>query len=703
MIRSVRLKNFRRYEDEAFTLGPGINFVEGENNAGKTSILYAIEYALFGRVEGFKSPAALMRPGARGLGVELVFVGRNGERYRLQRVHRYAPRARTKLNGNFTLKALGPDVPVAEDEVLPERYVLCSDFQDHEEALALELAHLTGLSRRLFQVAVHMRQGEIARILEGAPELDIVLGVTAAVVGADELRGEALEMEKDAAALPAMEASQARYVDDRARVYADLEAAGRESAVVEVELARIDALAVTVERDEAACAPLVGAHRALVAADAACAEAQRRLDEHDEHAHEVRARGDREGLTARLAGAEARRAAIATEREALRGELASADHDRQTLARSSGDLTGRIERRERTAEAAGANCEACGAPIDAEHAAREIADWRRELAVVDDRLHMLAASSAAGASRLDELAHEDGDLAGSVAETRRAIEELEALDGRRGQRQAAWAASTDVRGACASSAMAAVAAWSGAALSVDPDDLATSLGLAIASIERAVAGQRGRLDAERAAAEHRRDRAEDERADLIDRLSSLDRDLAGLRVDIERLRTGAHKAARLRSLAQAFKELQGVLRERASGALAVDAQGLHAQLSQGTDRPDEFESVIVDPMKYSVRVVPKQIGEEVPAALYEGGGHRLLLGLAFKLAVARLVGKVPFVMLDEPTYGLDERNRASLLDRITGLGVADQIVLITHETMGRVAGRRVRVTRDGLLSRIKEV
>jgi chromosome segregation ATPase len=255
----------------------------------------------------------------------------------------------------------------------------------------------------------------------------------------------------------------------------------------------------------------VGAHRALVAADAACAEAQRRLDEHDEHAHEVRARGDREGLTARLAGAEARRAAIATEREALRGELASADHDRQTLARSSGDLTGRIERRERTAEAAGANCEACGAPIDAEHAAREIADWRRELAVVDDRLHMLAASSAAGASRLDELAHEDGDLAGSVAETRRAIEELEALDGRRGQRQAAWAASTDVRGACASSAMAAVAAWSGAALSVDPDDLATSLGLAIASIERAVAGQRGRLDAERAAAEHRRDRAEDER------------------------------------------------------------------------------------------------------------------------------------------------------------------------------------------------
>lgn len=704
MIRSVRLKNFRRYEDESFTLRAGTNFVEGENNAGKTSILYAIEYALFGRVDGFKSPAGLMRPGSRGLGVELVFVARNGERYRLQRVHRFAPRARTKLNGSFTLKCLGPDAPPAEGEASPpERYVLCSDFQDHEEALALQLASLTGLSRRLFQVAVHMRQGEIARILEGAPELDIVLGVTAAVIAADELRGEALEREKEAAALSSMEASFARFGDDRARAFAGLEAADREDAAVREELARIDVMAVAVERDEAACAPLVATHRALVVADAARADARRRLDEHDERVAELRAQGDREALSTRLTTAESRRAAIVAERETLRGEAAAFDHERQGLARTSGDLTGRIERRERSVATAGANCEACGAPIDAAHAAREIAAWRDELAAVEGRLQALVTANAANAAAQDALSAEDGDLAGSVVALRRAIEERDELDGRGAQRREAHDAARSSYEAHVTAAGAAVAAWTGAALAVDPADLTATLGTAIASVERVVAVQRGRLDAERSAAEQRRGRAADDRAEFGERMASLDRDLAGLRVDIERLRAGARKAARLRLLALAFKELQGVLRERASGALAVDAQSLHAQLSHGADRPDEFEKVIVDPTKYSVRVVPKEIGEEVPAALYEGGGHRLLLGLAFKLAVARLVGSVPFVMLDEPTYGLDDRNRASLLDRIAGLGVADQILLITHETMGRAGGHRVRVTRDGQRSRVKEV
>ena len=152
-----------------------------------------------------------------------------------------------------------------------------------------------------------------------------------------------------------------------------------------------------------------------------------------------------------------------------------------------------------------------------------------------------------------------------------------------------------------------------------------------------------------------------------------------------------------------FKELQTRVRERASVALAADAKALHEKLSAGDERPGEFESVLVDPVKYSVRVVPAHLGQEVPAALYEGGGHRLLLGLAFKLALARLVGKVPFVLLDEPTYGLDDRHRATLLERVAGLGVADQILLVTHETMGRAAGRRIRVTREGAESRVAEV
>ena len=46
MILSLRLKGFRRYQDEGFTISPGVNFVESDNNAGKTTLYYAVEYAL---------------------------------------------------------------------------------------------------------------------------------------------------------------------------------------------------------------------------------------------------------------------------------------------------------------------------------------------------------------------------------------------------------------------------------------------------------------------------------------------------------------------------------------------------------------------------------------------------------------------------------------------------------------------------------
>src|SRR5215204_4618414 len=103
MIRRLRVKGFRRYVDATFDFGPGVTFIDGHNNAGKTTLFLAIEYALTGTVAGARSQAALLNPDAKGLGVELVFTGKDGKTYRLQRVHQLAPKARSKLNGFFTL------------------------------------------------------------------------------------------------------------------------------------------------------------------------------------------------------------------------------------------------------------------------------------------------------------------------------------------------------------------------------------------------------------------------------------------------------------------------------------------------------------------------------------------------------------------------------------------------------------------------
>ena len=75
------------------------------------------------------------------------------------------------------------------------------------------------------------------------------------------------------------------------------------------------------------------------------------------------------------------------------------------------------------------------------------------------------------------------------------------------------------------------------------------------------------------------------------------------------------------------------------------------------------------------------------------GGHRLLLGLSYRLAVARLADHCPFLMLDEPTDGLDAANREALLGKIGQHELARQILLVTHEAKDEVPGHRVKVAR----------
>jgi DNA repair exonuclease SbcCD ATPase subunit len=48
MLNSVHLENFRKHADRTVTFGPGINAIRAANENGKTTILTAIAYALFG-------------------------------------------------------------------------------------------------------------------------------------------------------------------------------------------------------------------------------------------------------------------------------------------------------------------------------------------------------------------------------------------------------------------------------------------------------------------------------------------------------------------------------------------------------------------------------------------------------------------------------------------------------------------------------
>lgn len=70
MISRILLRNWRGYEKLSLDLGPGLVFVIADNGVGKTSLINAAAWALFGEASGVDGPAAI-RVGAPEASVEV--------------------------------------------------------------------------------------------------------------------------------------------------------------------------------------------------------------------------------------------------------------------------------------------------------------------------------------------------------------------------------------------------------------------------------------------------------------------------------------------------------------------------------------------------------------------------------------------------------------------------------------------------------
>ncbi|MFN0250029.1 MAG: AAA family ATPase [Kofleriaceae bacterium] len=631
MIKRLRVKGFRRFVDSTFELERGVTFIDGRNNAGKTTLFLAIEYALTGTVAGARSQMMLLNPAAKGLGVELVFTGRDGKTYKLQRLHQLPPKARTKLVGHFTLKEI-----VGEDD---ERYLLSSDFQDHDDALAKKLQEITGISRRVLDLAVHVRQGDITKILDGDPRLDIALGITAAQTANEEMRSLALEDEQAIEALPALEASLDHVERERSASTTDETGLRDKLAKLQDELEKLDVQPAEESDDD---------------------ELEAFSDAVDEW-HDAGDRGARadEGL----AELEPDVAQQEKERAATQAQLdvAAARGDE---AERRAELRARIRRRTEQVErgAKGATtCEHCGAPLDSKRAQNELAEWKSEL----ERLDASAIDVPALREKLRDLDRRVHALATAKSNVERARADL-------------------VRTEAAARALVK----KGDRRSLD--DILEERQAASEKAKLARAAAEARNEAKREALATQIEDIEGRLEQHARRGGDLDREHARLVESVERLRQRRRRSEDLRVLAAAFKTLQEDLRTRAASELSVRTFEIHKALSVD----HEIVQVEIDPARYQMLVTPRDTGTAMPASLAQGGGHRLLLGLAFRLALLERLGPFPFMLLDEPTYGLDERHRHALLGRIATLSLCEQILVVTHQSMGEVPAQRIVLDRE---------
>jgi len=149
-IEIVQLENIRSHVKSTVPFAKGFNCLVGGLGCGKSSILYAIDFALFGEPLG-RSYEYLLRENAESGNVTVQFV-QNGKNYKISR----------------GLKRRGKGISQDSDALkLFEAENLIASVKS--EAVEEQLKAITGLDKELFREIVWVRQEKLKELLDATP------------------------------------------------------------------------------------------------------------------------------------------------------------------------------------------------------------------------------------------------------------------------------------------------------------------------------------------------------------------------------------------------------------------------------------------------------------------------------------------------------------------------------------------------------
>ena len=168
MITSVELGNFLSHTETSLEFGNGVTVFVGHNGAGKSSIIDAITFALFGQ-HTRKSNKGLIKRGTDKAFAKVVF-NANGKQYKVER----KIDVKGGLAAQFSEKVNGDWMQIAAGE-----------RKQFGESMTAEVEKKIGLNFEKLKIASIVQQGELNAIINAKPkEFKELLN---AIIGIDKL------------------------------------------------------------------------------------------------------------------------------------------------------------------------------------------------------------------------------------------------------------------------------------------------------------------------------------------------------------------------------------------------------------------------------------------------------------------------------------------------------------------------------------
>ena len=630
MIEELRLKNFEGFKNEKITLTRGLNLITGRNSVGKTTILDAIVYTLYGNVPSVENRLLVRREkGVRDMETYLRFRSPvNGSRVEIMR---FAELRRNR----FTTKEVRLIIDRAEVQV------------EGLEDLRRRITRLIGIGYRAFNWIIYSRQGRLNEILEPRREdMDAILQITLLREISEQLNTVIKDLKGIESEYRIMKTQLIPLREERV---GELQ---READELSAELEDLkDSLR---QAEDPAVKRLLGKVRELEDAKAMLLEAVNSknsilarygLKDIESVKREFGRLGERlKELEAKSKSLEERIKRLRDEEAKVFGELKVLEDGHKT----------RLELKVKGV----AKCPTCGQRIDEETLSSIIEDEKLKITDLARRLEDIRKKKGKLQSELESIDREIDEIARRRERLNMLMNSISEYDTRIDEKESiVRSIRLDVEGTLRR-----------LGLDLDPDDPKLYERLTeMFQAPREIEEKRKRI------------KLLEER--LKQRLSELEK----AKSELDKLKT------RLRELERKSKvvSIASNLRERISNfikkrrddllrSIALRAQTIFTSL---TDQRI-YTSFRIDPENYRVYVKPHGLSDYIPASRV-GGGHQTLISLSLRLAILYHLGVRSLIILDEPTYGVDEENLQMLLNQLSKIaGHVDQALIITHHGRG---------------------